>query len=59
MRIPNQSADKILGQISGFYPTKWLVSNQISLGANLSKKASNCGCASCQGQKPTMVQKIG
>ena len=59
MRIPNQSADQILGQVSGFYPIKWLGSTQAGLGIELSKKSCNCGCASCQGQKPTIVQKIG
>lgn len=47
MKIPNQSADQIYGQMSGSYPTKWISSNQVSL----SKKACNCGCTSCQGKK--------
>ena len=59
MRIPNQSADQIFGQMSGSYPTKWLSSNQVILGGNLSKKACNCGCASCQEKKSTIVKKVG
>lgn len=55
MRIPNQSADQIFDQMSGFYPTKWIISNRVSL----SKKACNCSCASCQGQKSTIVKQIG
>ena len=55
MSLPTQTAvHSLSGQVSVFYPIKWLGSTQPSLGIKLSKKSCNCGCASCQGKKSTI-----